>query len=116
MSGIVLLLSYVDDMIIIGGDPQAIYDLQCYQGKHFEMKELGTLSYFLGVEISSSSNGYYLSQAKYVSDSLISWYGITDSTTYSSTPMDPNVRLPPFDDVPLDNSTLYRQLVGNWFI
>ncbi|XP_031738814.1 uncharacterized protein LOC116402772 [Cucumis sativus] len=69
-SDIVLLLLYVDDMIIVGDDPQAISDLQCYLGRHFEMKDLGTLSYFLGLEISSLSDDYYLSQAKYATDLL----------------------------------------------
>ncbi|KAA0035933.1 putative mitochondrial protein [Cucumis melo var. makuwa] len=59
-SGIVLLLLYVDDMIITGDDLQVIFDLQCYLGKHFEMKDLG-FTYFLGLEISSLANGYYLS-------------------------------------------------------
>ncbi|KAA0038938.1 putative mitochondrial protein [Cucumis melo var. makuwa] len=45
--GIVLLPLYVDDMIITGDDSHAISDLQCYLGKHFEMKDLGNLSYFL---------------------------------------------------------------------
>ncbi|KAL0559629.1 hypothetical protein IC582_004244 [Cucumis melo] len=63
LNGIVLLL-YVDAMIITDDDPQVISDLQCYLGSHFEMKDLGTLSYFFGFEISSSSSGYYLSQAK----------------------------------------------------
>ncbi|KAL4028792.1 hypothetical protein IC575_012003 [Cucumis melo] len=110
-NGIVLLLLYVDDMIITGDDPQAISDLQCYLGKHFEMKDLGNLNYFLGLEISSSSSGYYLSQAKYASD-LLNRSGITDSATFS-TPLDPNVRLTPFDGVPLEDPTLYRQLVGS---
>ena len=37
------------------------------------MKDLGTLSYFLGLEGTLSSNGYYLSQAKYVFDLLSSF-------------------------------------------
>ncbi|KAL0539908.1 hypothetical protein IC582_024129 [Cucumis melo] len=110
-NGIVLLLLYVDDMIITGDDPRAISDLQCYLGKHFEMKDLGNLNYFLGLEISSSSSGYYLSQAKYASD-LLNRSGITDSATFS-TPLDPNVRLTPFDGVLLEDPTLYRQLVGS---
>ncbi|KAL0557027.1 hypothetical protein IC582_005545 [Cucumis melo] len=107
---IVLLLLYVDDMIITGDDPQAISDLQCYLGKLFEM-DLGNLNYFLGLEISSSSSGYYLSQAKYASD-VLNRSGITDSATFS-TPLDPNVRLTTFDGVPLKDPTLYRQLVGS---
>ena len=84
-----LLLLYVDGMIITGDDPQVMSDLQCYLSKHFEIKDLGTLSYFLGLEISSSYDGYYISQGKYASN-LLRRSGITDSTT-SSTPLDPNV-------------------------
>ena len=98
-------------MIITGDDPQVMSDLQCYLSKHFEIKDLGTLSYFLGLEISSSYDGYYISQGKYASN-LLRRSGITDSTT-SSTPLDPNVWLTPFDGIPLDDPTLYRQLVGS---
>uniref|UniRef100_A0A2N9HDD0 Integrase catalytic domain-containing protein n=1 Tax=Fagus sylvatica TaxID=28930 RepID=A0A2N9HDD0_FAGSY len=76
--GITLLLLYVDDMIITGDDVQGIQDLKRFLGQHFEMKDLGPLSYFLGLEVSSSSDGYYLTQAKYTSD-LISRAGITDN-------------------------------------
>ena len=38
-------------MIIIGNDPQAIADLQHYLGEHFEMKDLGSLNYFLGLKV-----------------------------------------------------------------
>ena len=42
------------------------------------MKDLGTLTYFLGLEVTSSSDRYYLSQAKYASN-LLSKAGITDN-------------------------------------
>ena len=58
--GITLLLFYVDDMIITGDDVQGIQDLKHFLGQHFEMKDLGPLNYFLGFEVSSSSDGYYL--------------------------------------------------------
>ena len=109
--GIVLLLLYVDDMIITGNDPQAISDLQHYLGQHFEMKDLGSLNYFLGLEVSRHSVGYLLSQAKYASD-LLACSGITDSNT-TSTPLDPNIHLTPFDGVSLEDVSIYRQLVGS---
>ena len=55
--GIILLLLFVDDMIITGDDSMAISDLQNYLSQHFKTKDLGSLSYFLGLEVSSGSNG-----------------------------------------------------------
>ena len=60
-AGITLILLYVDDMIITRDDSAGIHSLQHFLSQHFEMKDLGTLSYFLGLEVTSSSNGYYLS-------------------------------------------------------
>ncbi|KAL0544484.1 hypothetical protein IC582_019600 [Cucumis melo] len=58
--GIVLLLLYVDDIIITGNDSQDISDLQHYLSQYFEMKDLGSLNYFLGLEVSRRSDGYFL--------------------------------------------------------
>ena len=109
--GITLLLMYVDDMIITGNDVQGIQDLKRFLGQHFEMKDLGPLNYFLGLEVSSSSDGYYIIQAKYTSD-LISQAEITDSKIVD-TPIEYNNRLNTHDGEPLPDATLYRQLVGN---
>ncbi|KAA0065780.1 putative mitochondrial protein [Cucumis melo var. makuwa] len=99
--GIVLLLLYVDDMIITGNNPHVIYDLQHYLSQHFEMKYLGSLNYFLGLKVSRRSNEYLLSQVKYALDLLVH-SGIKDSNT-TSTPLDPNVHLTPYDGVPLED-------------
>uniref|UniRef100_A0A2N9HIX4 Reverse transcriptase Ty1/copia-type domain-containing protein n=1 Tax=Fagus sylvatica TaxID=28930 RepID=A0A2N9HIX4_FAGSY len=89
----------------------ALYGLKHFLGQHFEMKDLGPLSYFLGLEVSSSSDDYYLTQAKYTSD-LISRAGITDSKIVD-TPIEYNNRLNTHDGEPLPDATLYRQLVGS---
>ena len=104
--GVVLLLLYVDDMIITGDDVDGISDLKASLHRTFEMKDLGSLSYFLGLEVISTDDGIYLSQAKYASD-LLARAGITDSRT-ESTPLEPNVRFTPMDGTVLDNPTLYR--------
>ena len=75
------------------------------------MKDLGTFSYFLRLEVTLSSNGYYLSQAKYASD-LLSKVSITDNKTVS-TPLEYNAKLTPLDGEPISNATHYRQLVGS---
>jgi hypothetical protein len=45
------LLLYVDDMIITGNDSIGILELKQFLNQHFEMKDLGNLSYFLGRDI-----------------------------------------------------------------
>jgi hypothetical protein len=107
----ILLRLYVDDIIIIGDDHSGISDFKKFLQQQFEMKDLGHLGYFLGLEVSSDSTGYYLSQAKYASD-LLSHAGLTD-TKVVSTPLEMNARLTPLDGTPLSDATLYRQLVGS---
>ena len=75
------------------------------------MKDLGHLSYFLGLEITYSIDGLYITQAKYASK-LLSQAGLTDSKTVD-TPVKFNVYLTPSGGKPLSNPSLYRHLVGS---
>ena len=59
------------------------------------MKDSGTLSYFLGLEVTLSPDGYYLFQAKYASD-FLSKADITDNKTVS-TPLEYNAKPTPLD-------------------
>ena len=76
------------------------------------MKDLGLLNYFLGLEVSLSFDGYYLTQAKYTSD-LISRAGITDSKIVD-TPIEYNNHLNTHDGESLPDATFYRQLVRSF--
>ena len=109
--GITILLLYVDDMIITGDDMQGIQDPKHFLGRQFEMKDLGPLNYFFGLEVSFSANGYYLTQAKYTSD-MTSRANIIDSKIVD-TPIEYNYRLNSHDGESLSDATLYRQLVGS---
>ncbi|WKA04900.1 hypothetical protein VitviT2T_022897 [Vitis vinifera] len=64
--GTILLLLYVDDMIITGDDLSGIQELKDFLSQQFEMKDLGHLSYFLGLEITHSTDGLYITQANLV--------------------------------------------------
>ena len=75
------------------------------------MKDLGSLSYFFGLEVSSDSHGSYLTQSKYASD-LLSHVGLTNCKT-APTPLEYNTRLTPMEGSPLSDPTLYRYLVGS---
>ena len=52
---ITALIIYVDDMIITGNDDEEIADLQKYLESEFEIKNLGGLKYFLGIEVTRSN-------------------------------------------------------------
>ncbi|RVW92097.1 Retrovirus-related Pol polyprotein from transposon RE1 [Vitis vinifera] len=67
---ITTLIVYVDDMVVTGNDPEERKALQNYLSREFEMKDLGPLKYFLGIEVSRSSEGIFLSQRKYALDLL----------------------------------------------
>ena len=51
--------------MVIGNDPKERKVLHYYLSEDFEMKDLGSLKYFLGIEVSWSSSGIFLSQRKY---------------------------------------------------
>ena len=58
--GTILLLLYVDDMIITGDDLRGIQELKDFLSQQFDMKDLGHLNYFLGLEITHSTDGFYI--------------------------------------------------------
>ena len=74
----ILLFLYVDDMIITDDGFSGIQKLKDFLSQQFEMKDLGHLSYFLGLEITHSTYGIYITQAKYASE-LLSQAGLTYS-------------------------------------
>jgi hypothetical protein len=52
---------YVDDMIITGDDIDGISVLKTELARQFKMKNLGSLRYFLSIEIAYSPKNYLLS-------------------------------------------------------
>ncbi|WVZ93716.1 hypothetical protein U9M48_039674 [Paspalum notatum var. saurae] len=109
--GRTLLLLYVVDMIITGDDPQFIAFGVARLSEQFLMSDLGPFRYFLGIEVSSTYEGFYLSQEKYI-QGLLDRASITDHKT-EETPMELNLHLSATDGEPLDDPTHYRHIVGN---
>ena len=56
--GLTILLLYVDDMIISGDDADTIISLKQWLRQEFQMKDLGHLRYFLGLEVAYARRGY----------------------------------------------------------
>jgi hypothetical protein len=108
---LLLLLLYVDDMIITDDNPEYIAFVMACLSDQFLMSDLGLLKYFLGIEISSTPEGFFLSQEKYIQD-LLDRASLTDHRT-AETPMELNVHLTPTGGEPLEDPTHYRHIVGS---
>ena len=65
-----ILIVYVDDIIITGDNHLEIKRLKKQLRRTFEVKELGELWYFLGLEVARSKEGIFVSKRKYTLDLL----------------------------------------------
>ena len=106
----VYLLLYVDDIIIIGNDSSAITTIIFQLSIAFELKDLGPLWYFLGLQIDCTTGGFFVHQRKYLIDLLTKFHMLDSKAT--PTPIVVTPVLTPSDDDVVPNPTTYRSLVG----
>eukprot|EP00268_Persea_americana_P062675 TRINITY_DN8052_c0_g1_i5.p1 TRINITY_DN8052_c0_g1~~TRINITY_DN8052_c0_g1_i5.p1 ORF type:complete len:143 (-),score=17.89 TRINITY_DN8052_c0_g1_i5:109-477(-) len=88
-----------------------ISKLQSSLHQSFHMKDLGPLTYFLGLEVHHTEKGIILRQHKYALD-LIELASLQQSTPVD-TPLEVNLKLSKDSGDLLPDATLYRQLVGS---
>ncbi|KAK2974562.1 hypothetical protein RJ640_002471 [Escallonia rubra] len=93
-----------------GDDCTGITSLKKFLQTKFHTKDLGQLKYFLGIEVTRSKKGIFLSQRKYVLDLLVET-GKAGAKP-CNTPMNPSVHLTKDDGDRLDDPEKYRRLVG----
>lgn len=103
---------YVDDIIVTGNDPVEIYQLKLQLAREFEIKDLGQLWYFLGIEVARSNKGIFVSQRKYALDLLAE----TGLTAYKPTDtlIDPNHRFTADVGDRFIDAGRYQRLVGRF--
>jgi Reverse transcriptase (RNA-dependent DNA polymerase)/gag-polypeptide of LTR copia-type/Integrase core domain/GAG-pre-integrase domain len=105
-----LVLVYVDDIIITGNNEIEIDNVKSYLKNKFDIKDLGYLKYFLGIEFAHSKKGLYLSQRKYVLD-LLEETGKLGCKP-ASTPIEPHIKMNSEDGKPLEDVNQFQRLVG----
>jgi hypothetical protein len=110
LGGVCVLLVYVDDIIVIGNDVAGIANLKQQLVKEFEIKDLGKLKYFLGIEVARSKHGIFISQQKYVLHLLKD----TGMLRYKpvETPIEQNHSLEKFPEEAAVDKGSYQRLVG----
>jgi hypothetical protein len=106
----IFLLVYVDDIILIGNHPHTIQGIISRLQLDFALKDLGSLSYFLGIQTTRDSIGLHLRQSKYILD-LLDHTQMTKSKPYPA-PCTTGSKMSKFDGEPLPNPTIYRHIVG----
>jgi hypothetical protein len=106
----VVILVYVDDILVTNSDITAVQELKSIFHRHFQIKDLGLLRYFLGIEVARSSKGIYLCQRKYTLDILAN--SDTSGSTPATVPMQQNLNLTQTTDTPLSDPSIYRRLIG----
>jgi hypothetical protein len=65
---IAYLLLYVDDIVLTSNTPTYLDHLINQLNTVFDLKDLGTLHYFLGLQVSRTTNSLYIKQTKYAHD------------------------------------------------
>jgi len=63
--GIIIIVIYIDDLIVTRNSDVDIFDLNKLLKQKFEMKDLGELCYFLGIEVIQSPKKIWLLQRQY---------------------------------------------------
>lgn len=87
----IYVLVYVDNIIITGPNSSHISNFITSLSNRFSLKDLGTLSYFLGIEVLPHSDGLFLSHTKYILD-LLTKANMNDCKP-TTTPMSSSLQL-----------------------
>ncbi|PNX68149.1 copia protein, partial [Trifolium pratense] len=104
------ILLYVDDIILTTSSDDLRKSIMSLLASEFAMKDLGPLSYFLGISVTRHAGGLFLCQRKYAEE-IIERAGMT-SCKPVSTPVDTNVKLSASSGSTYEDPTHYRSLAG----
>jgi hypothetical protein len=106
-----ILIMYVDDLFLTSSK-SLIVECKCALTFEFEMKDLGTMHYFLGIEVWQRTDDIFPSQGKYTVE-ILNKFGTTDCKSMP-TPM--VMDLKKMNDASTDSGEIdphtYRQLIG----
>ncbi|XP_019057628.1 PREDICTED: uncharacterized protein LOC109116510 [Tarenaya hassleriana] len=105
---IIYLLVYIDDIVITGNDAKEGQQFIDPLASRFSLKDLGTLSFFLGVEVNRTPKGLLLTQRRYISD-VLSRHHMNEAKP-APTPLPSTSALHLHSGTELDDPMEYKQL------
>jgi hypothetical protein len=105
-----ILLLYVDDLFLTG-EEKLITECKKRLASEFEMKDLGLMHYFLGLEVWQSPERIFLNQGKYAVE-ILKRFDMLECKSMN-TPMEVKLKLLVDTSSELIDVTLYRQIIGS---
>ena len=106
----VIMVIWVDDLIIAASDENALKSVKEMLASRFQMKDLGKLKHFLGIDFDQSDNCVKMSQAKYV-EKILERFKMVDCKP-RSTPCEQKLNYTDNADMMIDVRK-YREAVGS---
>eukprot|EP00261_Vitis_vinifera_P034756 XP_019075999.1 PREDICTED: uncharacterized protein LOC109122749 [Vitis vinifera] len=103
-------LVYVDDIIVTSNTLSFVNNIINKLGSTFLVKDMGSLHYFLGIEVIPMPQGLFLSQHQYIWD-LLSRTSM-ENAKETLTPMSTTAKLTVQDNFECVDSTEYRKIIG----
>lgn len=107
----VFVLIYVDDILVTGNNGDYLAAFTQKLNNMFSLKDLGSLSYFLGIEVCRDKSGIFLSQGKYISD-VLQRFNMSGCASVS-TPMVTGKKFTAKDGKLMDDPYVYRRAIGS---
>jgi hypothetical protein len=104
------LLLYVDDIMLTASSTSLLQHITARLHSEFAMTDLGDLHFFLGISVTRSADGLFLSQRQYAVD-LLRRAGMSECHP-TATPVDARCKLSATDGAPVSDPTEYRSLAG----
>ncbi|KAK8930658.1 hypothetical protein KSP39_PZI016172 [Platanthera zijinensis] len=110
-SHILLVQTYVDDIIFGSTDTSLCKKFSQLMHSKFEMSSMGELSFFLGLQIKQHADGIFISQTKYAKE-LVKKFGMSDASSMK-TPMPTNAVLDADESGKPVDQTNFRAIIGS---
>ncbi|KAL1299248.1 hypothetical protein AAHE18_18G095300 [Arachis hypogaea] len=108
---ILIVCLYINDLIFTGNNLKIIVEFREAMIKHFEMTDMGLMSYFLGIEVIQNDDGIFISQKKYAND-ILKKFQIEHSKPIP-TAVKEKFKLLREDKGRAVNPTYYKSLIGS---
>lgn len=95
---------------MVGNNSSHIFNLKQQLDAKFSIKDLGSLNYYLGIEVLRNTSSLTLTQMKYALELLD--HANLQHCKPATTPLHPNITLSLNSGTLLPDPTIYRTLVG----